>query len=107
MADKLRWYRVAARDDLPEGRVIVHVDLDYLINDFNGNPVTGYSLPNPDLTAVACSKLDSFFDAMSAIAPRVDRWIVATSPGFCSAFHWPWLLAQLEERIEALGDFGG
>ncbi len=87
---------------LPAGRTVVHVDLDYLINDFNGNePDAGWA-PAPGARDDAARKLDRFFAALRLAGRAVDRWIVAASPGFCSASHWPWLFESLEERIERM-----
>lgn len=84
---------------LPEGRIIVHIDLDYFINDFNGNIDTPCSLPNPELEACARVKIELFFSAIMALSQKIERWIIATSPGFCSAYHWEWLLAEIEQNI--------
>jgi hypothetical protein len=85
---------------LPSGRVVVHIDLDYLINDFNGNRCDPAWSPSPEARTVATRKLDAFFAALSAAGRPVERWIVATSPGFCSAYHWEWLLARIAQGIE-------
>jgi hypothetical protein len=85
--------------DLPCGEVIVHIDLDYFINDFNGNPREGNYRPPPGLIKAGRHKLRAFFDALCARKIRVDRWIVATSPGFCSAFHWYRLLKLIDQEI--------
>lgn len=87
---------------IPTGRIVVHIDLDYLINDFNGNPCDRGWSPAAHLTELAGRKLDAFFDALLGITARVDRWIVATSPGFCSAYHWAWLLERIERGIEGI-----
>lgn len=84
--------------DLPAGPLAVHVDLDYFVNDFNGNPGT---LPLvPDRPAVL-TRMDRIFDALRQTGRPVQSWIVATSPGFCSGRHWPWLLDALALRIGA------
>lgn len=87
-------------NDLPEGRVIVHIDLDYFIDDLNGNP-NALELPTDVAQRAALPKLDAFFAALRATGRPVERWIVATSPGFCAASHWPWLFDELDWRIEA------
>jgi len=87
-------------EGMPPGRILVHIDLDYLINDFNGNPCDSGWLPAPAARIAAGRKLDAFFGALLAFELRIDRWIVATSPGFCSAYHWPWLLERIERGIE-------
>lgn len=83
---------------MPDGRVFVHIDLDYFVNDFNGASKGDDYLPAATLMAEAQRKMTDFFSSLSRI-PGVDRWIVATSPGFCSGYHWKSLLAQLEEGI--------
>jgi hypothetical protein len=87
---------------IPPGRIVVHIDLDYLINDFDGNPCDRGWSPAPNARELASRKLDAFFDALLAIPLHVDRWIVATSPGFCSACHWAWLLESIERGIERI-----
>lgn len=88
--------------DLPEGRVFVHIDLDYFINDFNGNSHSGYVLPRPELNEQALHKITAFFDVMARLDRPVDRWIIGCSPGFCSAYHWAWLLSEIEMGIAGL-----
>ena len=86
---------------LPRGRVMVHLDLDYFINDFNGNPRDGTYVASPDLIQKAQRKVARFFEALRASRVKVAHWIIATSPGFCSACHWPALLDALAKRIYA------
>lgn len=97
--------RIAAEvlKSLPPGIVIVHIDLDYFVNDIGGNPGATSSAPHPDLISVACGKMNDFFEALPSLAPTVDQWIIGTSPGFCSARHWRWLLAEIGARIETFG----
>lgn len=85
---------------IPRGRVIVHIDLDYFINDFNGNSGGQHQIPCHNSIHAARRKINRFFEALHMPAPSVDRWIVATSPGFCSAYHWDWLLAAIRKGIE-------
>jgi hypothetical protein len=88
-----------ALETLPSGRVIVHIDFDYLINDFNGNQRNEAYVPNPSVIKQGRRKLDCFFDALQARRVNVEHWIIATSPGFCSACHWTWLLNAFKEKI--------
>lgn len=86
---------------LPDGPVFVHIDLDYFINDYNGN--LGVNARPPYLsTPMAVERLDAFFAAVARSGRRVERWIVATSPGFCSGRHWAWLLDEIARRAERL-----
>lgn len=91
-------------DDLPEGRVMVHVDLDYFINDYNGNIGAQPPLPLEGMRKRGCERLRAFLDAMRRRGICAERWFVGTSPGFCSVRHWGMLLAALAEAIPTLGD---
>lgn len=87
---------------MPKGRVIVHIDFDYFINDFNGNP-GGTAMPVGTVrNHLVQSKLASFFQSLTAAQVMVEQWIVCASPGFCCSRHWPELLASLLERIDQL-----
>ena len=92
-------------DAMPPGRVIVHIDLDYFINDFNGNPRQGAYIPTPALIEEGRRKLDHFFEVLRTRRVNIDRWIIATSPGFCSACHWAWLLNAIAEEIRGYHHF--
>ena len=89
---------------IPDGLVVVHIDLDYFVNDFNGNPGDPDRPLRAGATQAGLAKLDAFFDAVDASEVPVGRWIVGTSPGFCSALHWPPLLARIAGRIARRGD---
>lgn len=85
--------------NLPDGRLVVHVDFDYFINDFNGNP--GQS-PLPRDTARApeiVAKATAFFSALEAAGRTVERWVIATSPGFCASRHWDGLFDQMKPGV--------
>ena len=81
--------------------VVVHIDLDYFINDFNGNPAPVSYQPSPELQSAALGKMDAFFDALKGRRVNVDRWMIATSPGFCSGYHWEFLIEALSTRIRS------
>jgi len=78
--------------DLPAGAVLAHIDLDYLINDFNGNPDQESAVEDEVRRQVATEKLDRFFAFLALSERRIERWIIATSPGFCASRHWVWRL---------------
>jgi hypothetical protein len=86
-------------DGTPRGWTMVHIDLDYFINDFNGASRGENYMPDPALRTEAEKKMDRFFESLARLNPAVDRWMIATSPGFCSAIHWEWLLSSIESRI--------
>lgn len=85
---------------IPNGRVIVHIDLDYFINDYNGNLGQTPELDIDAFQSRAEDRMDKFFNALADTNIAIERWIIATSPGFCSARHWDWILASLSERIK-------
>ena len=87
---------------IPEGRLIVHIDLDYFINDYNGNLGQEPALSVDALRGKASERMEKFFNALSRTGVTVERWIIATSPGFCSALHWEWLLGALTVYIRDL-----
>jgi hypothetical protein len=93
--------------DIPRAWTIVHVDLDYFINDFNGASRGEGYVPQPSLQTVAREKMDRFFSALTRLNPIVDRWLIATSPGFCSGYHWEFLLSELAGRISTFNQYAG
>jgi len=86
--------------DLPEGCLVIHIDLDYFIDDFNGASHGETYVPDPSLRGIAKERMARFFRALSVIDRPVARWLIATSPGFCCAYHWEWLVHSLRSRIE-------
>lgn len=89
---------------VPEALTLIHIDLDYFINDFNGASRGAEYIPAPELRTLAKQKLDRFFISLSRSNPTVHRWLIATSPGFCSAYHWDWLLSAIDEKIREFSD---
>ena len=83
----------------PNAWTIIHIDLDYFINDFNGASRGASYVPGQELRAIALEKMDRFFAAIQKRNPAIDRWIIATSPGFCCSCHWEFLLSELRRRI--------
>lgn len=83
-------------------RCVVHIDLDYFINDFNGNPVESGYRPDASLQSTAEQKMKVFFDGLQQFDMQIDRWMIATSPGFCSGHHWQFLVENLTTRINQL-----
>jgi hypothetical protein len=88
-------------DDLPTGLLLVHIDLDYFVNDFNGNPGTHTIDIDREHRLLVIARMELLFEAIASTGRPVARWIVATSPGFCAYRHWSWLLQELGTRIAA------
>lgn len=87
----------ALLEALPPGRIVVHIDLDYFVNDFNGNPGQAARPRGAARAPGVTGRMDRLFAALAGRA--VAGWIVATSPGFCAARHWAALLAMVSEGI--------
>jgi hypothetical protein len=87
-------------DGAPRAWTLVHIDLDYFINDFNGASRGENYTPDPMLRIEAQKKLNRFFESLAKLNRAVDRWLIATSPGFCSGCHWKWLLSDIENKIQ-------
>jgi len=89
--------------DLPRGTVVVHIDFDYFINDFNGNLLAGRGATVDEATMIEAAdrKLARFLEAMRRYDIRPKRWLVATSPGFCAIRHWNDLLEKLSSAFRS------
>lgn len=83
---------------LPEGNLLVHIDLDYFINDFNGISSQPLLVGEKEWDNVI-GKMDAFFDAIKKVDRQVLRWMIGASPGFCASRHWAELWNELNKRI--------
>src|SRR5262249_44312727 len=106
-------YAISGRVDnllgrMQGGKLIIHIDLDYFVNDYDGGNIQDMSREQ-EAAAVrnAETKLRQFFQGMRSLERPVDRWIVATSPGFCAARHWNWLTDKILAGIEQLRAYQG
>lgn len=86
-------------EEIPNGRVFVHIDLDYFINDYNGNVGASPPKSEVELRKDAEYLMAAFFESLSVSGRPIERWMIATSPGFCSSKHWGWLLDRLQHEI--------
>ncbi len=91
----------------PEAWTILHIDLDYFINDFNGASRGTMYIPDAELQATARKKMTRFFATLAKLKPPIHQWLIGTSPGFCSAYHWEFLLSELGERIRSFKNAQG
>lgn len=89
--------------DLPEGRVIMHIDLDYFVNDFNGNTDRAPDMPSSDLSEDTVGRVAQLEEAIALLDGRIEDVIVATSPGFCAARHWAYLVSRIREMLPKQG----
>ena len=83
-------------------RAAVHIDLDYFLNDYNGNSWQVAELDMPAMRQQALERLDQFFSALQRSGVAILCWMIGVSPGFCSARHWHFLVEEIERRIADL-----
>lgn len=88
---------------LAEGRrAAIHIDLDYFVNDYNGNAWQVGEIDMITARKSALDRLDHFFSAIDRCGVSIACWMIGVSPGFCSARHWQFLIEQIEMRIADL-----
>jgi len=80
---------------------ICHIDLDFFINTYDGGNYKSLNSENFEKTA-ATIKIVELFSQMKNLSFDFDYWLIATSPGFCRARHWKWLLDELLRQINLL-----
>jgi hypothetical protein len=77
--------------NLPPGPILLHLDLDYFNNRYDGNPEWQRITPdlNPPLTAIL-ARIDEVFAVLTAsnLAPRIVDYSIALSPDFFPASMW-------------------
>ena len=83
-------------------RAAIHIDLDYFLNDFNGNAWQVGEINMVATRSCALERLDHFFSALDRSGAAIACWMIGVSPGFCSARHWRFLIEQIERRITDL-----
>ena len=91
--------------NLPEGPVIVHIDMDYFNNRFNGDSDwvdygPKYDPPMQDVL----NRIDQVFESFETegIAERVADFAVALSPGFFPADLWAPSIERIEFHVDRL-----
>lgn len=89
--------------DLPEGRVILHVDLDYFVNDFNGNVAEANDLSADGFSDGAAQRLAQLKEVIALSDGRIVDSIIATSPGFCASRNWASLIADIRKILGGRG----
>jgi len=83
-------------------RTAIHIDLDYFLNDYNGNAWQVGEINMAAMRDCALNRLDHFFSALNRSGANIACWMIGVSPGFCSARHWRFLIEEIERRIADL-----
>lgn len=87
-------------DDLPVGRVLLHVDLDFFENHYNGNSRHGQNVS----LAVSPSRTNERFVAFRQLLRNLTLFpadvVVASSPGFCASTRWTALVGEVEKTLK-------
>src|SRR5205823_4355086 len=97
-------YRLTSRLDywlaeLPDAPVLLHVDMDYFNNRYNGDSDWSErrSCHDPGLAEIV-GRIDDLFDALSRyrVDSRIENVTVALSPGFFPAELWEESIARIQ-----------
>ena len=91
--------------DLPDGPVLVHIDMDYFNNRFNGDSDWVDDGPKYDpLLADVLGRIDQVFEALErgGVAERIVDFAVAISPGFFPADLWAPAIKRIEGHVDRL-----
>ena len=96
--DTSRWL-----SGLPDGPILLHIDMDYFNNRFNGDSdrVLGEAKYDPPLSSVL-SRIDAVFESLDTegILKRLVDVAIALSPGFFPAELWAPSIGRIREHIE-------
>jgi hypothetical protein len=92
-------------EDLPDGPILVHIDMDYFNNRFNGDSDwvdygPKYDPPLDDVVA----RIDAVFGSLEKtnVAERVSDLAVALSPGFFPADLWAPSIKRIQDHVDRL-----
>jgi hypothetical protein len=91
--------------DIPEGPILVHIDMDYFNNRFNGDSdwIDNGPKYDPPLTAVL-NRIDQVFKALKPleIASKIVDFTIALSPGFFPSEMWPDSINRIKAHIHEM-----
>jgi hypothetical protein len=92
-------------NNLPAGPVLLHIDMDYFNNRFNGDSDWVDEGPkyDPPLEQVL-ARIDRVFQSLedAGVAERVNDFAAALSPGFFPADLWEPSIARIESHVKRL-----
>ena len=93
-------------DELPDAPVLLHVDMDYFNNRYNGDSdwTAKEQKHDPKLPEIMLA-IDAMFKAIkeSGVASRIENVTVALSPGFFPAEFWAASITQMQDHLSRLG----
>lgn len=92
--------------DLPDAPVLLHVDMDYFNNRYNGDSDwrSWERRHDPKLPDIILA-IDDMFKAIneSDVATRIENVSVALSPGFYPAELWEGTIGRMQEHLARMG----
>jgi hypothetical protein len=92
--------------ELPDAPVLLHVDMDYFSNRYNGDSdwKARAGRHDPKLPEIMLA-IDAVFKAIteSGVASRIENVTVALSPGFFPAELWASSIDRMQEHLDVLG----
>jgi len=95
--------------DIPKGTVLLHLDMDFFNNRFDGDSDrvnSNYKLEKPLTQVIA--QIDEIFSALEStgVAPRLSDCSVSLSPGFFPAELWDASISRIEDHVQQLIQHG-
>jgi len=111
LSNNLSTYSVSAKPEewvqsLPNAPILLHLDLDYFNNRFNGDSDWEFHRCRHDQAShEILSAIDSVFDTLSVqgVVERIVDVTAALSPGFFPAEFWPLATERIRYHIDHLG----
>ncbi|MBB6131030.1 hypothetical protein [Mucilaginibacter lappiensis] len=79
----------------------LHIDLDYFLNQFNGNFRNDNSA-NMITKIELEEEISSICAELSCVRSQIVDVTIATSPGFCPSSHWEFLISNFMERFNKI-----
>ena len=92
--------------DLPDAPVLLHVDMDYFNNRYNGDSEWNARGQRHDpKSSEIMLAIDAVFKAIndSGVTSRIENVTVALSPGFFPAELWAGSIGRMQEQLASLG----
>lgn len=86
---------------LRDGPILLHVDMDYFCNPYNGDSDWAESGPKHERSpGDVIRRIDEVFDALGPIASRIEDCAIALSPGFFPVSLWSIAMSRVFVRLD-------